>query len=202
MCFGNGKVLGICDLWYVGWAVGKWSQRAKDDLLWKKSWGSCEVGFGIYPMGVENLMKDFKQEILTHESHCVYSSQSSLLKSWISCQLLSAPQQITIVSGPPCWTNLTDDGWAPSSLSLQLLTENSSLSLPLETLPIQYLSGEGSSLHVPEALASEGKKEETEMEKRPKWRKQLAELRFLDALISNCQYINFPFSERNCGAWI
>lgn len=42
-----------------------------------------------------------KRFLCSNHTDCVYSWQNSLLKSQTSCQLLSAPQQMTIVSGPP-----------------------------------------------------------------------------------------------------
>lgn len=128
------------DLWPVGWAAGKWSHRVKAD--------HCRKGLGPPAQGIRGLEftlwvlrgygKILSKKFL-HSNHtdCVYSWQNSLLKSQTSCQLLSGPQQMTIVSRHPHRMNPTDDSSALSSLSLQLCKENSSLPLSLEGSPLQ-----------------------------------------------------------------
>lgn len=96
------------------------------------------LGFKIYPVGVKRLLENFKQEILLHKSQRlrVQLAKESVEKSNILSTTV-CPTTNDLCIWASHWVNLTDDGSAPSSLSLQLLKENSCLLIPLEALSLQ-----------------------------------------------------------------
>ena len=148
---------GLCrelqGIWYP-WAVlcGMGSVKVKPGhRRWPTAWkalGLMPRGLGVwnYPLGVERLLKGFKQDFFFFffkgMIHIDYVCAVGKTAYWKVKHILSTtvcPTQMAVVSGPPPWMNLPDDGSAPHSQRSQLLKEKSFLPLPLEAWPLPQL---------------------------------------------------------------